>query len=339
MLGDFSRRACAHARALDAMSGSDSDSSMDDELRAYLTEFKRSLPLPTDGSEAPLISAASSRHIKLVTELLARGEFVDQVKSDGKGWTALMIASRNGDAAIVEVLLANGASVHRACDEGFTALALAADGGHTAIVKALLAHGAAADHQASDTWNALQLAARQGHGAVVRELLANGATVDWSLRDGVTALLLAAEYGNTETASILLAHGADVDKADTDGITPLVRAAENDDKPLGALLLAHGASVCALSTSMSDELIGMSEPLIDMLMRAERGDTAVRKVDVLSCGASDCQRKDRLRRCAGCTVVRYCSEQCQKKVWKSHKAECRKMSQLVSVACSVGFHN
>ena len=39
--------------------------------------------------------------------------------------------------------------------------------------------------------------------------------------------------------------------------------------------------------------------------------------------ACQCCGKDGINRCSGCRKVFYCSEQCQKKCWKTHKAACR----------------
>ncbi|KAF7360947.1 hypothetical protein MSAN_01124800 [Mycena sanguinolenta] len=47
-------------------------------------------------------------------------------------------------------------------------------------------------------------------------------------------------------------------------------------------------------------------------------------------------RRVDLRRCAGCGVVRYCSKECQKAHWKSHKVDCLKNAELQKKAEALG---
>ncbi|KAJ7661755.1 hypothetical protein B0H17DRAFT_1093865 [Mycena rosella] len=43
-----------------------------------------------------------------------------------------------------------------------------------------------------------------------------------------------------------------------------------------------------------------------------------------------------LRRCAGCSVVRYCSKECQKAHWKAHKPYCVSNAELARQAAELG---
>ena len=58
------------------------------------------------------------------------------------GWTMLMLAASEGDTAIGEVLVSNGADTNKATNTGQTALSLAIVGGHVRFLKMLLAHRA-----------------------------------------------------------------------------------------------------------------------------------------------------------------------------------------------------
>ena len=42
------------------------------------------------------------------------------------------------------------------------------------------------------------------------------------------------------------------------------------------------------------------------------------------CATKGCQKAGDLQRCGGCKVVAYCSVECQKKDWESHKGDCKK---------------
>ena len=41
------------------------------------------------------------------------------------------------------------------------------------------------------------------------------------------------------------------------------------------------------------------------------------------CQRAPCEKKKGLKQCVGCKQVRYCSAECQKSAWKTHKAWCR----------------
>ena len=53
------------------------------------------------------------------------------------GWTALHTAARNGDEAIIDMLLVRGADPTRASDDGKTAIDLAEENGYAALAKLL----------------------------------------------------------------------------------------------------------------------------------------------------------------------------------------------------------
>ncbi len=43
-----------------------------------------------------------------------------------------------------------------------------------------------------------------------------------------------------------------------------------------------------------------------------------------TCAANDCSKTDNLKRCAKCETTAYCSRDCQKSDWKTHKKTCTK---------------
>ena len=67
---------------------------------------------------------------------------VDIDTKNSKSATALMVASLNGHAEIVQALLAKGVNINIQANDGETALMAASQEGHAEIVKALLAKGA-----------------------------------------------------------------------------------------------------------------------------------------------------------------------------------------------------
>lgn len=134
----------------------------------------------------------------------------------------LFEATRVGDAAAVEALLAKGADVNARYRYGTTALFKAAERGHVEVVKVLLAHGA--DVTVQDTFyheTAMGWALQNNRNEVVRLLLEKDkASADSVLMNGV-------REGNKDLVQIALAAGTI--KAET-LTSALVAAMDDKDK-------------------------------------------------------------------------------------------------------------
>lgn len=102
---------------------------------------------------------------------------VDINQLDREGETALMKASKYGDAAIATDLLSKGADVHLVNSIGETALILASQAGNNDIVKRLLAAGSNIHHR-SDAGTAIIMAAQEGHTEVLKTLIEAGASIN-----------------------------------------------------------------------------------------------------------------------------------------------------------------
>src|SRR5439155_15302057 len=94
------------------------------------------------------------------------------VKSANRyGVTPLYLASTNGNAGMIELLLKAGADPNSALPEGETVLMTAARSGSVDAVNVLIARGA--DVNRKEAWrgqNALMWAAAEGHAEVIRAL-------------------------------------------------------------------------------------------------------------------------------------------------------------------------
>ena len=141
-------------------------------------------------------------------------EYLDYVNApQGDGSTALHWAVRHDDVDTTTLLLNAGASVHVRNVAGATPMLLAAMNGDAVIIEELVAAGADPNDSLTvhgDT--ALMMAARTGKNAAVGTLLDHGADIDavetWG---GTTALTWAVDEGHLETARLLVERGADLD--------------------------------------------------------------------------------------------------------------------------------
>jgi ankyrin repeat protein len=129
-----------------------------------------------DGTTA-LHWAALKGNVELARMLLYAGANPRSTTRLG-GYTPLLMASRNGDAAMIDALLSNGADVKDKTTTGVTPLMFAAESGHVDAVKLLLDKGAdvnAKENARGET--ALTFAAANGRTDVIRLLTARGANV------------------------------------------------------------------------------------------------------------------------------------------------------------------
>lgn len=88
----------------------------------------------------PLHAAAAGRHFDMVKLLVEYGAPVNAVQHGG--WSALHAAAQNGDAAMAEFLLANGAAPQLRADNQQLPMDLALSKGSQAVVDLLEKHGA-----------------------------------------------------------------------------------------------------------------------------------------------------------------------------------------------------
>lgn len=127
----------------------------------------------------PLMLAAGNIHRDnddIVEMLLEKGARIDE--KNWEGWTALMLAVRNGNKNCVKILLDNRASIDLQKKDGYTALMVAIVNKNYYLIKLLLDSNADTSIRSGD-WTALDIALMKKNSvtSVIQLLIACGATV------------------------------------------------------------------------------------------------------------------------------------------------------------------
>jgi ankyrin repeat protein len=208
-------------------------------------------------NKALLLAAAYDDLATVAAErLIAGGAEVDAARA-GDGFTPLHIASKNGNVAMVEQLIAAWGGVNIASTVGFTPSYLAVEFNRLDVLKLLLAGADVHKASGKDGFTPLHIAADHGHAGIVSMLVeAAGVDLNAALTDGkdagLTPLFIAARDNRLDVMKLRMAAGADVDIAcvddgfaplHSDGFTPLHIAAEEGHTGVVTLLLAAGADV------------------------------------------------------------------------------------------------
>jgi len=166
------------------------------EAVAFLAERGANVEAEGTSFDTPLMAAARTGTVETVQALLAAGA-KPEVRSSRQAWTALTAAAYRGEVEIVKVLAPlSGGSL----DE---ALQLACVQGNPAVVDVLLRQGADVFSRSKGNWTPMMYAAANGHEDVVRLLMLSGSNklaVDSNQR---TAADLALEFGHSGVIPVL----------------------------------------------------------------------------------------------------------------------------------------
>jgi ankyrin repeat protein len=220
-------------------------------------------------ANTPLMDAAGSGHLEVLTLLLTRGAAVDAVRSVD-GFTAFHVACWGDQPDCVEALMKAGCDAGITTTSGMTGWGVAVDYHCMAVMKRLgthverngkkqwkkrpkqkpasqVARAAELEHAATAPccWGMpepeLFEAVRIGDNMTVGRLLTAGADANAFVNSyGVTPLMYAAGTGQLEVLRMLLARGADLDAArqDTDGTAFYIACLNNQPKCAEALVRA-----------------------------------------------------------------------------------------------------
>lgn len=187
------------------------------------------------GAYDDMLKAVNTHDAAQVSALLLRGMDINTTDQDGN--TLLMLAARNRDYQILEIILRNNPNILRINKYGDSALMLAALRGHLQSVTALVAAGADTDPEG---WTPLIYAAFEGHGEIVAYLLTLDIDIDAQSANGISALMAASRNGHFQIVKILLEQGADVNLANHDNKTALGMALAGKHADIVGLLQQMG---------------------------------------------------------------------------------------------------
>lgn len=192
---------------------------------------KKQIKIDNDFIEAVRDGDVDQARRMLASGASVNGRYIDYeafLSAGRTGYTALLVASMDGNVEMVKLLLAHKPDVNYA-RKGKTALYFAALGGHDEVARLLKAAEAEGDPKRIRLTRELIRAACKGFemepgegyapypGVVsdlegapeIADVLAQGADVNSAGPEGYTPLMFAANLGLVENVKTLLAHGAD----------------------------------------------------------------------------------------------------------------------------------
>ncbi|RUS25644.1 hypothetical protein BC938DRAFT_471847 [Jimgerdemannia flammicorona] len=165
---------------------------------------------------------------------------------------------------------------------------------HAALVSFLIDVGVPVDGTDVAGYTALQHATNSAICKLdLAELLVTrgGADMNHRNRYGCVPLMEPIMTGADASVKFLIRHGASLDIADNDGITPRSMLKNTGPRVLAAAI--KNTMACA------------------------------------ACKRSSAEGGGGLQLCSGCNSVLYCSKECQRADWKTHKLACRKKEEVV----------
>eukprot|EP00965_Chrysotila_dentata_P221840 6192615-Pleurochrysis_carterae.AAC.1 len=151
-------------------------------------------PINTTAASLELIQQAREGNLEECRKLLQNGASVEE-REEESGWTALMCASSEGHADVVNLLIEHSAVEAESARNGentskTTPLHWASYKGHAPAVWALLRAGMSPTALDSEKNMAVHLAATGGHLLIIQTLLSQGITVTSKNMYGNTAMQL-----------------------------------------------------------------------------------------------------------------------------------------------------
>eukprot|EP01039_Chlorochromonas_danica_P005724 gene5724-6308_t len=161
--------------------------------------------------------------------------------SDGENWTALHVASANGNLDLMRELLKYKTQIEALTSKGHTALHLAVHSGSAECVSELVRHKAKVNVATyCEKQTPLHMACEKGLAKIAQILIQAGAIVDARNIMERTPLHCVAVVGRSDIALLLLRAGAELKALDVHGWDPCQIAELFNNRELQELLIREG---------------------------------------------------------------------------------------------------
>ncbi|KAI6026975.1 ankyrin [Pisolithus marmoratus] len=172
------------------------------------------------------------------------------------------------------------------------------------------------------------------HFQIVEYLVQSGAPLDVPDIVGHTALHHACTPPDIKLrfVKLLLQSGANVNARNRYGEIPLFFALQGGDAELTDLLMEHGANMDI------EDANGDSPRKMYVVFGAEVTATIRKWERRKRCGNCGTEQSG-LRQCARCHTVRYCSVECQRSHWPTHRPNCHAFSPSTTVTLKPQFYD
>ncbi|KAG5651267.1 hypothetical protein H0H81_009260 [Sphagnurus paluster] len=174
--------------------------------------------------------------------------------------------------------------------------------------------------------------AATNHAGVLKYLISRGLPVDVPDIVGYTALshALTSDSVQLELGRLLITAGkADVNHRNRYGEVTVLAACMKNHIPAIELLLEHGADIDikdADGTSARESALTFG-PQVTAIVQKWVNRRSGKEPPRLEKKCDECGKDDvALKNCAKCQVARYCSVECQRKAWPTHKKTCKPFS-------------
>ena len=210
-------------------------------VKEILTKNPKDINSRDNLYRTPLMYATDDS-LEIVKYLVSTGAFLNT--QDNSGNSVLMLASEQGYAKLVALILTYPMQVNSENKLGLSALHLATKNGHTKTVELLIQNRADIDELMPNGLPPIFEAITKGYTAILGLFLAKGADVNDTVPSTQTSLLsIASALGKTSSVQVLLEKGADPNLANKLGITPIFLSISKQHHEITKLLIAHKADL------------------------------------------------------------------------------------------------